>query len=111
MPREGGAGRIGDVRPALPGNPNRTELHEGAEVIPRPKSKYQAAQQGLADATEAVELVHDCERDYVWSTLESWSPTRLAVAVIVLAAGQSTDASLTARLDWVRDLVDDRAAA
>lgn len=72
--------------------------------IPLPRCAAQAANRGLQDMHELVELVHECDRDYVWSQLETWGPTRVAVVAIFLAAAVDRDESITERLDWVRDL-------
>ncbi|WP_411815524.1 hypothetical protein [Gordonia sp. SND2] len=79
----------------------------GRNLIPIQRthqSALQAANQGLADAHELIEIVHDCDPDYVWDQLSEWGPTRAAIAAIILAAAHRTDDSLTDRLDWVRDL-------
>ena len=79
----------------------------GHNTIPihRPNTHpTQTANRGLIDAHELIELVHDCDPNYVWDQLSTWGPSRVAVAAIILAAAHTPEEALTDRLDWVRDL-------
>lgn len=74
--------------------------------IPHPRVRHRVAQQGLEDAHELVEIVHECEPGHVWATVSQWGPRRTAIAALVLAAAHHPDRSLTPNLAWTINLAD-----
>lgn len=82
----------------------RQERTLRAADIPLPAEPYQAVGQGMRDADQLTLDVRDLDPHDVWREMSRWTPTRLAVCCLTLAAARDRDAAIEADLEWVRAL-------